>query len=769
MRLKSILGLVYLRIGIDYKIMEIMFFEYQGIYAERQKAWAALKRQDNAGNLTAGDNQCLTAPNTTLAQEPNALLINFVTFLLESGLLDIQSINLDYKKDAVAYIAKILEPKDDFTIAQARIDLSESLRSLERLKEDFLRTLSLNNIPFDDYEDRTTFLHSLPLADAFTALLSWLSIRVKVDENVLLLLFYDYTARTKKRDECFQGFKEDGKIKKEEKLKNLAHELLNRGIISYPSDANESTEDTITNLADYLAIAPKFERLKIDLMFSEYNKLFRYAKSVLVFLVEQKICQEKSEVTFNELLSQVVKARGDILENLQIATIMELRDFRILSFDEDWFEPVALSSIAVFLVVHEDMSLTDIACRRYSSNSRIVKILYEYSWMNEKEQHKSQIDRTPFGKVIEIAIKGSGSSTRYLSEFQRGLKTGFFYRRINDIPAVRLHYIQRQINEVVSQQDYANKLESHLQALGTVLESKLKSDVIIESLKMQLVSAYAITFPSDADVISGIIDNLLLDVCEELAKDDPIYKDIFIKAEIQEVSIGKATRVGVVPYGMSFSDFSNRLQTAYIKAVSRYQESGNMRHEIEKYVSNIVRIFPTSTYFKKLEPVKETNELESEGSLANLLKPLIFKKFGARRSLEILASLKTSVQERIAVRNILASLYDSSSALYLIAQQQFDTIISSPTLKDYIKSGQFDGHLLRALDSHKLSELAIATYRTAKEGDKPKEAVLQKLQEKVRLTCSTIHSRPSDTEVQAVSTVVFGILFDVGMILDGLK
>jgi hypothetical protein len=229
------------------------------------------------------------------------------------------------------------------------------------------------------------------------------------------------------------------------------------------------------------------------------------------------------------------------------------------------------------------------------------------------------------------------------------------------------------------------------------------------------------------------------------------------------------TRVGVVPYGMSFGDFSNRLQTAYKIAVSTYQKSGQMRHAPEKYVANIVRIFPTATYFKKLEPISDKEDLESEDALASLLRPLIFKKFGARRSVEIIASLKTSVEEKTAVHNILASLYDSNSALYLIAQQQFDMLLTSPTLKEYIKSGLFDGHLLRSLDEHKLSDLAISTYRTAKEGTKQKEAVMQKLREKVRLICTTINSRPSDIELEAVASTVFGILFDVGLILNALK
>lgn len=524
-RLKSLLNLAASRTGISYKILELVYYEYQGIFTERQKAWIAVKRNNLAECLAIGANQSLDASSQISAQEPNSALTDFVTLLLGSGLLNTQSINLIDNKPVITYIAKLLEPKEDFIIAQARIDLLEALRSLERQKEDFIRTLSLNNIAFEEDNDRNGFMQLLPTTDSFTTLLTWLSGRVKVDANVLLLLFYDYTAQIKKRDECFQGFKENDLLfNKEEKLNKLARELLNRGIISYPLDANENNEDSIANLADYLATVHKFERLKIDLMFSEYNKLFRYTKSILVFLVEQKICREKSEVTFNKLLSKVTKVRGDILDNLQLATIMGLRDFTLLPFEEDWFEPVALSSIAVFLVVHEDMSLTDVACRRYSSNSRIVKILYEYSWMNEKEQHKSQIDRTPLSKVIEVAIKGSSSNTKYLSEFQRGLKTGFLYRKINDIPAVRLHYIQRQINEVVSQQDYANKLDLHLQALGTVLESKLKANTILESLKMQLVSAYTITIPTDADVISGIIDKRLLQACEDLAKDDPFTK-----------------------------------------------------------------------------------------------------------------------------------------------------------------------------------------------------------------------------------------------------
>lgn len=751
------------------EIIELIFYEYQGLSAERQKAWTYLKHSENskASELDPA-NQFPSFPDAENTSENRNLLTSFVRLLLDRNLFDIPHDYLENTRGLNTYVLRILALQEDFALAQTRMKIVQSFASMDRHKDDMVRAMSSNNIPLDD-EDRKIFLGLLPVTDVanpFDEDITWLADHAKVRKNILLLFYYDYTAKEKKRDNCFN----DLKAGKNDEITILSQELLERNIISTErEEVAAKTDSKIANLAAYLKIAPKFERIKIESVFSRYERLFHYSKSILSYLKEQKICHEKSELSFEKLLSEITDTKTQALDQLRIMTVALVRDFNNMSIDKDWLEPVALASLIVYLVEHEDISLTNAACRRFANNAQCVEILYEYSWTNEDEQHKSQESKSPLAKVVDIAVQRSNSRVEYMPEFQRELKShGYLPIRISDIPNVRLRHIGDQVDKVVSELEYKKKLDSHLQALGTVLESEFKAKTIIESLKMQLIAAYAITFPTGADVIGSIIDNRLLDVIEDLSRENPIYNQILSRDDIREASIGRWTRVGVVPYNMTFSDFSEHLQRAYRIAVDQYEKSGMMHHKLEDYVANVLRIFPTKTYFKQLEPFEKGPD--SEDILADMLRPQILRKYGAIKTAEIMASLKTSVEEKIAMRSVLATLYDTSSALYMIAQKQFDgVLVSSPTLRDYITTGKFDSDLCSAFKQPQLSEFAMMIYRSAKGGGKGKEAINQKLEEEIKSICSAIRSRPSVGEVEGVSALVFTVLFDVGMILDGLS
>lgn len=761
-RLKELFTFSSVQLTVHPKILELLFYERQGLGSSRQKAWAYLKKSEESAEVDRGTALSEEGPKP----EDKKLLSCFVALLVDRNLLDVPTAYSEAKEDVVKYIVRALQPFDDFTITRGQMKVLQCFMALESEKDSFLRTISSNNISLGE-GDRKEFTKMLPVGNALTEILQWLVEHTKVPEKVLLLFYYDYTAQVRKRDDYFGELKKDNNGE----LVTLARELLSRKIISVHGSYEGDEEENISNLASYLYIAPKYDRIVIESVFSEYSRLFRYSKLILKFLKDQKICREDSEVSFGKLLNEIAQPHVDFLDQLRLATELKIREFSLPSFHpRDWLEPIALATVTAFLVYQrEDMFLSNIACRRAASVERAAKILYEYSWMNDEEQHKSQANRTPFAAIIERAMRGTDSHTEYFSEFQRGLTSGFLFRRISDIPLTRLRHIDDQVSTVVSQMEYEAKLKSHLQALGTFLQSELKSGIIMESLKMQLVAAYAITIPTEADVITGVIDNLLPNICAEMAIRDPIYKEIFIKAETKETSIGRYTRIGVVPYNMGFNDFADRLRRAYRTAVSRYEESGKMGHEVEKYVANVIRIFPTSAYFKQLEPFENASGKGADDFLADLIRPLMLKKFGSVKSAEILASLKTSEEEEVAMRSVLAALYDTSSALYMIAQKEFDGVTSSPTLKEYIKLGKFDMDLASAFEEKRLSELAVTVYRSAKGGTNQETAVKQNLTKRITQICDAIRARPATGEIDSVSTVVFQALYDIGMILDGLS
>jgi hypothetical protein len=426
----------------------------------------------------------------------------------------------------------------------------------------------------------------------------------------------------------------------------------------------------------------------------------------------------------------------------------------------DWLEPITLAAMTIHLERSEDMNLSYPTKRRAAAVRQSVLILYEWSWTNADEQEKIALDKTNLGGVMGRVIDGIRHSTAYFTEFHRALATGFLFTQIKDVPNTIFRGADQLVNSL---SDVKTKLAKHVDALSTVLETQLDTETIMESLKMQLVGAYAITVPTSGgriDVLSAVVERLP-ETCKQLEADDSMYAGLFLQKEAEDTSFGSHTRIGVVPFRMDFKDFTGLFANAYKKTVRTREESNQLTYPANKYVANITRIFPTSAYFKQL--AVESKKGESDDQLTNILKSRMIEKFGPVRTLEILASLKKTDKGKMAMRSMLANLYDDYSKIYFIDRDRFDGLFSGSKSKlvDYLKEGNLDRDLLEKFDRQSLSDLAMMIHRSG-------QAVQRNLRKHISDICGAIRAETSEDEIEELSNIVFDALNDVGMILDRL-
>src|SRR5207248_2064794 len=109
----------------------------------------------------------------------------------------------------------------------------------------------------------------------------------------------------------------------------------------------------------------------------------------------------------------------------------------------------------------------------------------------------------------------------------------------------------------------------------------------------------------------------------------------------------------------------------------------------------------------------------------------------------------------------------SNSSIYLVAKDEFDGVLSNPTLTEYIQQKKLDANLIDQFNKQQLSDLAIAIYRSSNMSGP--DIIKQNLQKKILEICRWMRARPSEEEVQRVSLIVFEALYDVGMFLDVLS
>ena len=151
----------------------------------------------------------------------------------------------------------------------------------------------------------------------------------------------------------------------------------------------------------------------------------------------------------------------------------------------------------------------------YTSSSDILasRILYQFSRINDEEEQKGIRNKTKFVEIVQKTINGTFKDYRYYEAFQRELQSGYLYQRISHLLEARLQAIDERIGDTG---ELEKKIKTYSGAVNTFLDSKLKANVILESPRMQLVSAYIITNPSSGDVITGVIDECLNDACEAI-------------------------------------------------------------------------------------------------------------------------------------------------------------------------------------------------------------------------------------------------------------
>ena len=737
---------------VEGTILRLIFYEREAISAKRANVWSAMMRGESQL-----PNHTPSLPKTTSRR--GKVMRHFASILKDGSLLDIPT---EYSRfETVEYIVRALSALPDFTLPAAKSEVRQAFNSLKEEKDSLIRTLAANNIPLGEGE-RKDFDKLLPIGDSLNTLIASLEQFTKVKGYVILLLYCDFTAQLRKRDDHFLEIKG-----KPDRLSYLADVLLNQKLVSASSRSENELGENVSNLTAYMSTIRTFSKTDIDSTFSDYGKLFQYTKGVFRFMVEQKVCKDTPGSEFGTVLDQVPHPEADFFDNLVKVAITQITSFSEITLASDWIEPVALAATTAFLVTKDDAFLGDAACRRTSNDTRAVKILYDYSCMADEEQHKSQRDRTPFAEIVKQTIGGKNPRTEYLPDFQRGLKGGYLYRRISDIPATRLRRIEDQVTKAVSELDFKKKLDAHLQALATFLRSQLKSGVIMESLRMQLVTAYAITVPTRADVISGVIENRLPNVCQELTKTEPDYKDLFIEIEANQPKIGMYTRLGVVPFKMTFNEFSEKFRRAYRIAVQQYSDTGSMPKPLEEYVANVIRIFPTDAYFKQLEPPSSAKSKSAEDLLTALIEPIMLTKFGEVKTAEILASLHAVEEDQVAMRAVLAALYDTEGALYLISKDLYDAVLVSPTLTELVVNGRFDSDLADSFGKKSLSDLALTIYGTAQVSNEDRSSIQSKLTKSIEQIRTLTRAHANHTEIQGISRVTFQSLYDVGMILSG--
>jgi len=691
-----------------------------------------------------------------LKTKPNVLEA-LVSGIIKRNIIDVPT-EFDKKSQYIqTFVTSSITPLHDFTLSTAQESTKKSFDEVEQLKETFLRTIS-GRIILDETQ-RRDFEQWLPVKTSPESVAQWLNESTRIPSLIFLLLYYDYIQDGRNRKSTFDEIC-SGVI-----VNDLARVLLEKNFIKLSKSEIEQIEDLIPNLALLLLKIGDYDRSNIQATFSMYNLLLNFTRGLVDFCLVHKVLESKLLPTFDQVLEAVGLEENEMLIQQELVLQSLINNYGPQEFKApELLDHIVKATLAFYLVSHQH-TLSPSACTMVGSDDGAARILYQYSRVNDDEEQRGLLVRTKFGMIIRRTIDGSFNDYEYLESFKKELVGGFMYFRISHMLEARLQSIHEAVKE---RSEIEQKFEQYDEAFTTLLETKFKTtNVVLESLQMNLVKAYVVTNPSPADVITGVIMQQMPKVCSDLAEGklgkDPRYKNFLLTSERP---FGKATRIGIVPFGMEFKEFSELFERAFQTAVEKNVREG-AKHAPKDYAGNVIRIFPSSAYFKRVEGLPQASSTPDEDDPIIIITDLVRKHYKHIEKFELMASLHGDPDKTIAMKQLLTASIDESTTLYLMAEEQFAPIGGSKFYDD-LRSGRVDQDLIASFGKTTRSELALAVFRAAGHDAKNAEMVKRKIAESIAAFAKNSRARLGDDDMVLVSNVAFQVLSDTGFLLSKL-
>lgn len=716
------------------EIIQIIYFEHEADTDKRLKYWKKIK-------------------NST------EILLKFTKHLIDKKLLSIPTNYVEHvpRQTLNDYVISKFKKLNNFTLSNAEFELDEKFRLVEEKKKYLLRMLAHNNLTIKKEVTREEFNHLLPLNDNEEMLSDWLSSKIKIEKNILLLFYYEYTQDEKEKDVL-------DKIRENNQTRNLAKILLENSIILKHEASNETTESEIDNLSLLLELGEEFDRRSTQTLFDKCNKIFDYAKSVYGFLEKEKMIR-KSKIEFSKVI-ELVNAQKvqDNLPILKEIVLDCLNNNSIEQFPKEWMTPISYSVLVLLLVEDKDVLQYD-ACEKSGTDKNAVKILYQTQLIRETDARNAKQATSLNDVVVRVINDDDLLDYTYAPHFQAELKKRILHPNITQLVGKRMEEVYKIINE--KQETFRSTFKKIKKQIDQFLESELDYDVVLKSLNLNLVNAYMITSPnSSAPIFGEIIPTYLPIAVADLAKQDSDYIHFLLHSEGTES--GKGTRLGIVPINMSFNEFNKKFDVAFKKAVKEYVKKDPRLNE-EEYISNLIRIMPSDEFFKIAIGGEKMEDTSSEDHPLNVIGTLIRKYYSPEKNLGLVASLQTGENATINMKNLLIDLVNTRSRIFNYVEDEVKPIIGETPIFESMNSKSFDRQLTQKFSLSHLSDLCSYVYSAQNKGGIKFDSISNKIKTVISNQQKGKRKRITEDQIDQLVLVVIKVLQTWGAIIEGFS
>lgn len=681
--------LKYVPYSSDEENYQLELFNYVSKILKLQTEYVQLIYYNTVGDKERGQKIWRQLVHDEDLRKGNERRKKLVSFLMMQRLL---SYPPEYHVDQVtSFSSDVIESLDDCNLLSIEKAVNWSIQELDGFKDLILKAVENFTQPIDISTVREIDSFLPAKKGLSNQLLGEIATKIKIEMPLIRLFFLTYT---KKGDSQNSAFLE---VKEEKDSNSLLYELAELLVQSKRIEIFGEEIEAVQNLVTILKHQEKLDLVETQLLVNKYSSLMRYNRQLSEFLYREKLLVDARILSFEVLFDLMKKsAREETYTQLDLLVKFIINTASAMGHDHtmDQLDELVLASLALFTWEKKDNTVEE-ACGRAARSDLACHIVYQYCSLNDAKMGEETIY---LRDVFWSVISGKYVDEELFAEFRLHLLRGIIISRKQSLINFAVNGVKQKLDEM---EDVRKTLIECQDDFKTVLRTELGRGAVNILLNSNSVCAYLITTNGRSPVIRSVIDGMVNNK-QNVGTDDQVGNLLLFDPK-SKVAGGFYTRLGLVPLGMPFLQFSTKFEKVFNSAKDAYIQS-HPRDAKKDYTINLVRIIPSEI---GLKTIHDYRSLKKHQQLFENISDLMIKKFELIDNFELVISV-SGEDARIKVKKLWITAIDSSASLFTIISSEITPILQkNRKLKQFLKNETLDKELKVLYGCQRLSELAI--------------------------------------------------------------
>ena len=462
--------------------------------------------------------------------------------------------------------------------------------------------------------------------------------------------------------------------------------------------------DFAPNVELLLKRSPSFNLPAFVQSVSFYERLYQYSRATTTFMEAHHV-YNGTTLDFDQVLSLCPSDSSLGLDDhlVTVASKMLASGIGEKALGVDQAKELAITVTLLFLNQNREPAFRKLCEKLYYCDFG-SRVLYRHLFLSEGRLRTEPSTLFDAAKAV-LDSPAEGIQYLHLEYFRSQLLAGQLPQTASSMLAVQIQSLREDLNRAQKNGFEAQVIENYLQPISDLLNQKINEEIVRDFLTTKVISAYLITVPGTYGGIGFLkkYETVIGEVADDLAVSE---KDDTYSALLKiDKGSGTATRIGLVPFGMGFEEFSMKVERLLSQAVKRANaglaDDDKFPDPLPYY---IVRIFPSEDALQEI-----MRRADVKTSPFGIVTDLVKDQMGTQESLTLLSLLQRTGESNLAFKQVIASIVDHhKSSIFTLTKDVTEGVLNQvPGVKKKFERGEVDRLLCKVYEAPRLSDLCV--------------------------------------------------------------